>query len=405
MNDFVLTTAIKKLRKLTKRIRVVPGSTSAGKTYGILPLLIDHAARIPNLEISVVSESVPHLRKGALKDFLKIMKGTYRYNDSAFNRTLLTYTFANGSYIEFFSADQEDKVRGPRRNVLYINEANNITFETYHQLSIRTSETVWLDFNPANEFWAHTELEEDEDAEWLRLTYKDNEALSPAIIKEIEKAKYKAYHDPEGNIDSEINIKNSYWANWWRVYGLGLRGMLEGVVFTNWRQVDRVPTKARFVGRGLDFGYSNDPTAIVNVYYCDQKYILDEVCYRTGMVNSAIACLLDNRAPTYADSAEPKSIEEIKRCGISEIRPTTKGADSINYGIQLMQGIDMLVTSDSTNLIKELRNYCWSKDKNGIATNKPQGRDHAIDAARYFFMMELAQPEFQDLSIELSGYY
>ncbi len=164
----------------------MPGGTSAGKTFGILPILIDRAIKTPLLEISVVSESIPHLRKGALKDFLKIMKATGRYVDKNFNRTMLTYTFTNGSYIEFFSADQEDKVRGPRRNVLYINECNNITFETYHQLQIRTSHEIWLDFNPANEFWAYTELQDDEDVEWLTLTYKDNEALPLSIVKEIE---------------------------------------------------------------------------------------------------------------------------------------------------------------------------------------------------------------------------
>jgi len=193
VEGFCYTTAISKLRKMTKRIRGIPGGTSAGKTYGILPILIDRAARVGGLEISVVSESVPHLRKGALKDFLKIMKVTGRYDDTRYNRTLLTYTFHNGSYIEFFSADQEGKVRGPRRNILYINECNNIGFEAYNQLAIRTSDTIWLDFNPTTEFWYHTEVKQDEDLEELILTYKDNEALSPAIIKEIEKTKDKAY--------------------------------------------------------------------------------------------------------------------------------------------------------------------------------------------------------------------
>ena len=374
--SFVYTTAIKKLRRLSKRIKVIPGGTSAGKTFGILPILIDLAARTPLLEISVVSESVPHLRKGALKDFLKIMKATNRYIDANYNRTLLTYTFTNGAYMEFFSADQEDKVRGPRRNVLYINECNNINFDTYHQLAIRTSQEIWLDFNPSNEFWAYTELKDDEDAEWLTLTYKDNEALPESIVKEIEKAKEKAK-------------TSSYWENWWRVYRLGQIGSLEGVIFSNWKVIDQMPKEAKLLGFGLDFGYTNDPTAIVAIYECDGKRILDEIIYRTGMVNGDIAAILPKGPTVYADSAEPKSIEEIRRTGVA-IRPVTKGADSINFGIQTIQDHDYLVTSRSTNLIKELRSYCWDTDKTGKRLNKPIDKfNHAIDAWRYHEMQTL----------------
>lgn len=376
VTGFTYTTAIKKLRQLKKRIKVIPGGTSAGKTFGILPILIDLATRTPLLEISVVSESVPHLRKGALKDFLKIMKATGRYIDSHYHQTLLTYTFTNGSYIEFFSADQEDKVRGPRRNVLYINECNNINFDTYHQLAIRTSHEIWLDFNPSNEFWAYTELKDDEDAEWLTLTYKDNEALPESIVKEIEKAKEKAK-------------TSSYWENWWRVYGLGQIGSLEGVIFSNWKVIDQMPKEAKLLGFGLDFGYTNDPTAVVAIYECNGQRILDEIIYRTGMVNGDIAAILPKGPVVYADSAEPKSIEEIRRTGVY-IKPVTKGADSVNFGIQTIQDHDYLVTSRSTNLIKELRSYCWDTDKTGKRLNKPIDKfNHAIDAWRYHEMQTL----------------
>lgn len=390
VNGFAYTTAIKKLRKLKKRIKVIPGGTSAGKTYGIIPILIDKAARNPGLEISIVSESVPHLRKGALKDFLKIMRSTGRYIDANWNRTLLTYAFANGSYIEFFSADQEEKVRGPRRNILYINECNNINFDTYHQLAIRTSHEVWLDFNPANEFWAYTELAEDQDAEWLTLTYKDNEALPDSIIREIEKALYKAFINPDLPIEQlfrEDNIKSAYWANWWKVYGLGMQGALEGVIFSNWSQIPELPGDARLVGMGLDFGYSNDPTAIVAVYEWNGLRILDEVLYQTGLVNAEIAEHIPAGVTVYADSAEPKSIEEIRRLK-KRILPVKKGMDSINFGIQVMQGQAYRVTARSTNLIKELRSYCWDKDKTGKTLNKPvDDFNHAIDAIRYHEMM------------------
>lgn len=375
MDSFVYTTAIQKLRKLNKRIRVIPGGTSAGKTYGILPILIDHAIKNNNCEISVVSESIPHLRRGALKDFIKIMQSTNRWIQPNYNRSLLKYTFSNGSYIEFFSTDQPDRLRGARRDVLYINECNNIHWESYQQLSIRTKDIIWLDYNPTHEFWAKTELENDPDVEYLRLTYQDNEALSENIVKEIEKAKEKAK-------------TSEYWSNWWNVYGLGLQGSLEGVIFSNWKKIPAIPSEARLIGCGLDFGYSNDPTALIAIYKLNDKRILHEVLYQKGMVNSEIAHYIP-KAITYADSAEPKSIEEIRRQGV-HILPVEKGRDSINFGIQVMQTQKYEVTESSTNLIKELRNYCWDNDKTGKTLNKPiDDYNHAIDAIRYHEMMTL----------------
>lgn len=372
-NDFIVTTALKKLLKLKKRIKVVPGGTSAGKTYSILPILIDKAIKTPYLEISVVGESVPNLRRGALKDFIKIMQTTNRWIDEHYSRTLLKYKFSNGSFIEFFGADQSDKLRGPRRHILYINECNNVSFEVYQQLSIRTSEEVWLDFNPTHEFWVHTELEHDPDTDHLKLTYLDNEALSDSIVREIEKGREKAK-------------TSKYWENWWRVYGLGELGSLEGVVFNNWKIIDVVPDEAELVGIGLDFGYTNDPTAIVEVYKYNGKRILNELCYRTGLVNAEISKLLPNRTIIYADSAEPKSIEEIRRAG-KNIKGVTKGKDSIMFGISTMQSQEYLVTKRSTNIINELRYYCWDTDKNGKKLNKPIDMwNHSIDAIRYHEM-------------------
>jgi len=405
VDGFKFTTSIKKLRKLTKRIRIVPGGTSAGKTFGILPILIDTAIKNPKLEISVVSESVPHLRKGALKDFLKILKATGRYIDSNYNRTFLTYTFSNGSYIEFFSADQEDKVRGPRRNILYINECNNISFETYHQLAIRTDKVIWLDYNPATEFWVNTEFGDDNDVEILTLTYKDNEALSDSIVTEIEKAKHKAFFNADFVNDEELflksNIKNSYWSNWWKVYGLGKIGNLDGVIFNNWKVIDSVPEYARYIGSGIDFGYTNDPTTCVNAYRFNDQIIWDESIYQSGLKNSDIASILKQQgriSSDYitADSAEPKSIDEINAYGFS-IVGVDKGADSIKYGISIMQEEPFFVTKRSVNLIKELRNYCWDTDKQGNKLNRPiDAYNHAIDAMRYLSMMKLANRKYID---------
>ena len=372
----IITTAIRKINNLKKRIKIIQGGTSAGKTYGILPILITKAATYPRMEISVVAESIPHLRRGALKDFLKIMKETGRYFDERFNKSLLRYEFANGSVIEFFSADDSSKLRGARRDVLYINECNNVTFESYNELAIRTKKEVYLDFNPANEFWVHKELKDEPDSDFLILTYKDNEALDKSIVDQIEKNRLKAE-------------TSAYWANWWRVYGLGEIGMLEGVIFSNWKQIDKLPTEAKLIGIGLDFGYTNDPTAIIEIYNYNGQRILNELKYQTGMLNSDIAKELPKHVPVYADSSEPKSIDEIRRYGIT-IKGVTKGKDSINYGIDVMQGQEYLVTSNSVNLIKELRAYCWDTDKQGTRLNKPiDTNNHAIDALRYHEMETL----------------
>jgi phage terminase large subunit len=374
----IRTTAIRKILRLRNRIKIIQGGTSAGKTFGILPILISKAAKRPLMEISVVAESIPHLRRGALKDFLSMMKSGFRYVDKRFNKSLLRYDFDNGSYIEFFSADDSSKLRGARSDILYINECNNIEFEAYNELAIRTKREIYLDFNPANEFWVHTELKNEPDTDFVVLTYKDNEALDKGIVREIEKNRLKG-------------LTSSYWANWWNVYGLGEMGSLQGVVFSNWKQIDTIPTEARLLGYGVDFGYTADPTSIVEVYNYNGQRILNEICYQTGLVNTEIAKKLQKNIIAYADSAEPKSIEEIRRTG-QLIKGVTKGLDSVNFGIQIMQSQEYLVTSQSTNLIKELRSYCWDKDRSGKQINKPIANyNHAIDAVRYHEMESLGK--------------
>jgi phage terminase large subunit len=369
------TTAQNKIAQLKKRVRIVRGGTSSSKTFSIIPMLITYAVQKDNTEISIVSESIPHLRRGAIRDFLKIMQMVGMYDPNKWNKSSLTYTFSNNSFIEFFSADQPDKLRGARRDVLFINECNNVDWESYYQLAIRTRKFIYLDYNPVSEFWVDTELVHDADSEMIVLTYKDNEALDSSIVAEIEKAKEKAE-------------TSEYWRNWWAVYGLGQIGNLEGVIFSNYQLIDTIPSDARLLGCGVDFGYSVDPTAIVEVYQYNDQRIIKEICYRTGMLNSDIAKVLPKGVPVYADSAEPKSIEEIRRFGIS-IKGVTKGKDSINYGIQVMQGQNYMITKDSTNLIKELRGYCWDKGKDGKTLPIPVGDDHIIDAWRYFEMESL----------------
>lgn len=376
---FIRTTVINKILKLTKFVKGIQGGTSAGKTFGVLPVLIDIAAKTKLIEISIVAESVPHLKRGAMKDFKKIMVLTNRWVDSRWNATDFKYTYNNGSQIEFFSADNDSKLRGARRDYLYMNECNNMTFHAYTELASRTKLGVYLDWNPVNEFWFHTELQNDTDVDFLTVNYLDNEACPESALNFILKAKEKA-------------LTSTYWANWWNVYGLGLLGSLDGVVFQNWEQIDTIPTDANYLGAGLDFGYSNDPTALIGVYEYNGKIICDEMIYSTSLLNSDIVKLMNqNRImPIWADSAEPKSIEEIRRAGFN-IKPVVKGADSINFGISVLQQKEILITKSSVNLIKELRNYSWDVDKTGKKLNKPiDSYNHAIDALRYFAMMSLA---------------
>jgi phage terminase large subunit len=374
---FIRTTVINKISKLSKFVRGIQGGTSAGKTFGILPLLINKASKKPLLEISVVAESIPHLKRGAMKDFKKIMVQTNRWFDERWNATDFKYTFANGSVIEFFSADNDAKLRGARRDGLYMNECNNMTFHAYTELASRTKEFVYLDWNPTSEFWFHKELLNDSDVDFLIVNYLDNEACPESALNFILKAKEKAN-------------TSKFWSNWYNVYGLGQIGNLEGVIFSDWKQLDKIPNEAKLVGRGMDFGYTNDPTTITDIYQWNNEYIFDERIYRTGLTNPEIwrefkSLGIDNSIYTVADSAEPKSIQELSSLGM-KIIGATKGADSIMYGIQRMQESKFYVTSNSLNIIKELRAYTWAVDREGNKLNKPiDNFNHAIDGIRYFF--------------------
>ena len=376
------TLALNKFRNLSARTKIVRGGSSAGKTIAVLLILIDYAIVNKGKEISVVAESIPHLRRGALKDFLTILKSLNRYKERQFNRSTLKYEFTNGSYIEFFSTDQPDKLRGARRTDLFINECNNVSFDSFQQLSIRTSGSVWLDYNPTNLFWVDKELIGQEDTDFITLTYKDNNTLPQSIVKEIEKAKAKAK-------------TSTYWANWWKVYGLGEIGSLEGVCIPDWREIDKVPEDARLLCGGMDFGYSVDNSTYIRLYKWNNAYIYDELLCRKGMHNRDISLFLTNqnvKENIYADSAEPKSIAELNNYG-HRVYPVTKGRDSIVYGINLMNQNEIYVTRRSKNLIRELQGYIWAKDKEGNDLQKPTGtHPDCIDAARYALMMQLENP-------------
>ena len=364
-----VTTATNKIMALRKRIRGVAGGASASKTISILLWLIDFANSTQGLWISVVSETFPHLKKGAMRDFLALMQAQGLYQDKRWNKTDCIYEFRGHSMIEFFSADQPGKVRGPRRDVIFINEANNVSYETYTQLEIRTKSIVWLDWNPVAEFWWYTEVWKKQDVDFITLTYKDNEALDQLQVDTLEARR--------GN------------HNWWRVYGEGQLGDIEGRIYTGWEMIDFVPFGAKLERYGLDFGYTNDPTAIVALYKYEEGFILDEVLYQRGMKNNQIADVFQNLdfALVIADNNEPKSIEEIHEYGLNIIG-VTKGSDSVRQGINFVQDQKISVTKRSINIWKEYRAYLWQEDprNNGKFIQKPEGGfDHTMDAVRYSF--------------------
>ena len=368
--SFSDTSATRKIFSLSKRIRAVAGGTAASKTISITVWLIDYCQVKQSREkiADVVSESFPHLSAGAILDFQSIMKDRGYWVDARWNDTKHIYTFETGNKLRFTSIDTYGKAHGPRRDVLFINECNNLDYRIVDQLITRTRETVWLDWNPSEEFWFYTEMlpNRPKDIDFITLTYKDNEALDRITIDEIE---------------SHKNNKQ-----WWTVYGLGQLGEIETRIYKGWKIIDEIPYGAELKRYGMDFGYTNDPSAIVAVYYYDGGYIIDEILYQKGMLNKQLADTLivqERKALVIADSAEPKSIDEIRLYGIN-ISATIKGQGSVNKGIQFVQGKQISITKRSINLIKEYRNYVWITDKEGKIINEPMDiNNHLMDALRY----------------------
>lgn len=359
-----------------KRIIINKGSTRSSKTWSILQLLYIVAELSPSSRlISIVSESMPHLKKGCIRDFENMLRNEGKWSPKQWNATDKVYQ-VNQSYIEFFSADQPAKVHGPARDILYINECINIPYETYRQLAIRTTETIFLDFNPNFEFWVDDKVLTRPESLLIHSTYKDNEHLSKAQVQEIE--------------------SNQSDVDWWQVYGLGQTGSKVGLVLQNWGVCSSLPDTYKKRWLGLDFGFTNDPTAVVDIRLHEGELWIDEVLYASGYDNLQIAshltdCNIPKNIPIVADSAEPKSIREIRSFGW-QVEAAVKGCDSISQGISLLNRYPKHVTSRSTNILSEYRNYRWQTNEFGVATNKPIDRyNHSIDAQRYVLLNKLVQ--------------
>jgi phage terminase large subunit len=372
------------LIKSDKRIIVEQGGTRSGKTYNILLWLIFYyTERNTDKTITICRKSFPSLRASVMRDFFDILRNHDLYREDYHNKSSHEYHL-NGNLVEFISLDQPQKIRGRKRNLLYINEANELFYEDWQQLIFRTDGRIILDYNPSESFhWIYDRVIPREDCDFYQTTYLDNPFLDQQIKNEIERLK---------ETDED----------YWRIYGLGERGMSRATIFQF--GTSEIPQEAKLISYGLDFGYTNDPSALVAVYQHGDNLYLDELLYRTGMTNRDLhhhlqSLGLDRRDEIFADSAEPKSIEELHRFGWN-IKPTAKGQDSINAGIDILKRHKIFATSRSNNLIKELQNYKWTEDKNGNLLNKPiDVMNHALDASRYAVYNKLSKPNYGRYSI------
>jgi phage terminase large subunit len=374
-NSIKTNKVFRHLEESTAKIVVQQGGTRSGKTYNIiLWIIFSYCQKNEGKIITICRKTYPALRGTVMRDFLTILKDHEIYSEDDHSKTASEYKL-NGNTIEFISLDMPQKIRGRKRDLLFANEANELNFEDWQQLLFRTNEKVIIDFNPSEEFhWIYDHVLPRKDVEFFQTTYKDNPFLGAEIKAEIERLK---------EIDE----------NYWRVYGLGERGQSRSLVYT-FNTIKEIPKEAKLVSYGLDFGYSSDPTSLVRTYILGDDMYVDELLYRTGMTNQDIAnemkvLGLDRSNEVFADSAEPKSIEEIYRMGWN-VKPTIKG--SINIGIDIIRRYKLHATESSFNLIKELRNYKYIEDKNGQMTNKPVDNfNHALDALRYSVVNKISQ--------------
>ena len=373
----------------TTRFVVNIGGSRSTKTYSILQLLIVKALESENpLVISIVRKSMPSLRLSALRDFFDILKQYDLYNVENHNKTENTYLI-NNTLIEFFSIDDAQKRRGSKRDILFVDEANELSSEDFFQLNIRTTQTVYLGFNPSEQFWYNDQLQNRDDVTIIHSTYKDNPFLSTEQINEIERL--------------EFTDKQYY-----QIYALGeFAGSIDLVY--SYTVVDHIPVEqAKLVALGMDWGYTNDPTTLVEVWSWDDALYLNELVYDRGLTNQDIVTKLqeyevDRYIESIADSAEPKSIEEVRRAGFN-IKPATKGPDSILNGIDILKRKRLHVTKQSVNLINELNKYKWVTDKNGHKLNKPiDAFNHALDAVRYVALNKLKANKSGVYNISIIG--
>lgn len=350
------------------------GSSRSSKTYNALIWLIVYCLNNPNTRLSIVRATLPAIKGSVFIDFKEILMNMLIFDEKKLNKTELTYHFDNGSWVEFFSTDSEQKLRGRKRDILFVNEANELLFIEWQQLKMRTTRFAIIDYNPSftDEHWI-CDINKEEKTYHFISTYKDNPFLEQVIIDEIESLKYKN-------------------ESLWKIYGLGLQAQIEGLIFNNVQLIDEMPmSKKKFYG--MDFGYSNDPTAIVEVIITNDAIYLNELCYKTEMVTrdiiNELKANVEEGKRVISESADPRLIKEISNAGIT-ITPVEKYPGSIEAGINKMLEYKICITRKSYNAIREFKNYTYEQNKEGKWLNKPiDAFNHIIDAVRYVVMTEV----------------
>lgn len=363
----------------TEDIIVNQGGSSSGKTYSILQVLFTKAVQDYNV-ITVVGESIPNLKAGALRDALDIYNSSPILKSliSDYNRTDRIFQFVNGSIMEFKSYETPQGAKSGKRDYLFINEAQGISKEVFNELHIRTKKQTYIDYNPNAEFWVHEDIIGKPDSKLFISDHRHNPFVPQKIRDKIEALRYK---------DMEL----------FKVYARGLTGKIEGLVFRNFDIVNEVPLGSELIGIGMDWGFTNDPTTVIKVFRYNSEIYIDELLYQTGLTNADIIVKLNNLGVTrfnsiIADSAEPKSIEDLNRAGFN-VEGAKKGADSIINSIDTLKQFKINITRNSTNTIKEFRSYKWATDSSGKTINKPVDfNNHTIDAIRYVALNKINKP-------------
>lgn len=367
------------LLKSRNKIIVEQGGTRSGKTFNILLYIIfEYCLKNNNKTITIARKTFPSVRATVMRDFIDILKQYGLYREEHHNKSSSEYKL-NNNLVEFISVDQPQKIRGRKRDILFINEANELDFEDWQQLVFRTTEKIIIDYNPSDEYhWIYDKVLNRDDVDFYKTTYLDNPFLDKSIIKEIERLK---------QTDEQ----------YWQIYGLGEKGISKATIF-NYYEVPHIPHDAELVSYGADAGYTNDPSTLVSVYKKDHNLYIKEHLYRTMMTTKDLSDHFKResvgRNTIYFDAAEPRLIDELRRMG-HNIQPSLKGRDSVNAGIDLLKRFKIhLVTSDD-NLIMEFRNYKWVTDKSGKLTNTPVDKNnHLIDAVRYATYSIMSRPNF-----------
>ena len=366
------------------KIVVEQGGTRSGKTYNILLYISFHYCQVKSGKtITICRKTFPAVRSSVMRDFIGILKQHNKYNEENHNKSNSEYNL-DGNLVEFISVDQPQKIRGRKREFLFINEANELNFEDWQQLVFRTTEKIVIDYNPSDEYhWIYDKVLTRQDVEFYKTTYLNNKFLDKSIIDEIERLK---------ETDEQ----------YWQIYGLGEKGISKATIF-NYTEVSKIPEDAEFISYGADAGYTNDPSTLVSVYRKDHNLYIKEHLYRTMMTTRDLSehfkLVGVGRNPIYFDAAEPRLIDELRRMG-HNVQPSLKGRDSINAGIDLLKRFKIHLTNDSDNLIMEFRNYKWQEDRSGKLTNTPVDKNnHLIDASRYATYSILSRPNFGKYAI------